>query len=262
MIKSSSTTTIFRTSLLCLSLVYFGLGQSLDDVTRTSGIPAVDRAKVAKELSATIGEHSFWTGIQLPTAKLHAIIFDAQKTQENRDSDFDVLAIVPDINATYRYRLCEQRAIPVGRTEGWLTWLYSDANRVGADEYGNQVISQFHKFIAHAKRSDETLTIASGSAALFRVHPELKATRLAEIQRAAGELFHKRPLRLLVANFSETTEQINALAPGLGEMVTFSVNHSCAAKDRVEVGREVPLKPVRPELRARIEANSTILTLR
>ncbi len=262
MIKSSSTIAIFRTSLLCLALVYLSYGQSFNDVAGTSVISALKHPNVVNELTARIGEESFWAGIQLPTRNLRAIVYEAQSPQVSGSVDFDALVIVPEIDATYQYRLCGKKIIPVNRTEEWLTWRYADSARINADEYMRQQESQFGNFISRAKRSDETLKVGSGPDALFRIDSKLKTARLSEIEKAAGNLFHKRPLRLTVADFSATTEQINALVPALGKMVTFSVTQSCTAEDRVEVGREVPLKSIRSDLRARIETNSTTLTMK
>jgi hypothetical protein len=128
--------------------------------------------------------------------------------------------------------------------------------------YLSSQLARFSDFVVHARRIEHALTIDSDPSVLFRVDSEFGIHRTAQIEHAARTLFHKRPLSLTIAGFSRNTDQILALVPSLGKLVTFSVVHSCSGDESIEIGRIEPLKSIRPDLRKRIEANSKIAAIK
>ena len=85
--------------------------------------------------------------------------------------------------------------------------------------------------------------------------------RITQLKDAARRLFGKRPMRMVVADFSVRTEQIDALVPQIGKMVTFSVSQGCESNGKLVVGKEVPLSSVRADLLKRIRENSTTIEI-
>lgn len=165
-----------------------------------------------------------------------------------------VLAIVPALNATYRFQLCG-RTLVVQEASGI-------SPKIAPEKYLSDELARFSGFVAHAKKSVQVLTISSSPSALFHADAEFKARRISQIRDAAEELFQGRPLQVTIADFSPFTDQINALIPAIRQMVTFSVVRSCSARDVVSVGRELPLASIRVALRKRIEANSIVTSIR
>ena len=262
-IKYSSTTAALHTSgqvalwavLLCQCLMLPALGAQPSAETY---------AAIASDVGTEISERSYWYGIPVPTEAMRLIVFAADgRSFGEAQSSFDILAILPDLNATYRYCSCGgNEPVLVQRENGWLTWPYPGGKKIDSEEYEREQTSRYATFIAHAKKSEHTVMSTSDPAKLFQVDPHVKVVRLAQIEHAAKRLFDKRPLRIIVANFSSRTEQIDGVIPALGEMVTFSVLHSCKGRATVEVGRETRLRLVRSGLRKRIEANGTVLEIR
>lgn len=218
---------------------------------------------VANDVSAIVSEQSFWSAAPLTTSELRLIVFhDAEAAQLEKKPSFDVLAILPELNSLFEYRVSGNDLILAGREEGWQTWPYPGGGKVDADKYLAQQLSRFADFVSHAKRGEQTARIDTSPTTIFHIDAQLKAARLAQIEHAAKELFKKRPLRLIIANFSSRTDQICAVIPTLDQMVTFSVARSPNNETTVEVGRETPLKSIRAELRQRIETNSSVLVIR
>jgi hypothetical protein len=220
-------------------------------------------SSIDADLRAQVGERSFWFGPPLQASEIRVVIFQAAGTNSSiTKREFEALAIVPDMNATYKYSFCGDDLHTAAREGGWVAWPEPESKKIPPDEYLAQQISQYSEFVAHARRIDQALTISSEATTLFHVKAEFRGRRLLQIQNAANSLFHKRPLRMAVANFSEFTEQIFVLIPDINEMVTFSVIKACSGTETVQVGREVPLSAVRSDLRKKIEATSTIVLLK
>jgi hypothetical protein len=125
--------------------------------------------------------------------------------------------------------------------------------------------SEFSRFIAQAREYDGSVTIDPRPSAreLFTGPPEFRKKRVEQIEAAAGRYFHTRPLKLIIADFSVFTRQINVVIPARGEMDTFSVvQPSCGQEETVELGRELPLRSIDPALREKIRRNSIAVTMR
>jgi hypothetical protein len=262
MTRCSSRIAIIPISILGLVLALSAGAQNLVSVTPAQE-PLVVHSGVVEDVSASLGERSFWDGIPLPVSAIPVVIFQTSgPTAPSATFDYDALVIVPELNAAYKYRFCGERVFRVWKEDLWITWTpwawSPGGKKVGSDDYLAQQISRFSDFVSHAKRIDRILEISTDPAKLFHVDPQFKAQRLAQIQRAATELFHK-PLRIEVADFSDSTEEIDTLIPAIGQMVTFHVSRACSKADEVEVGKEYPLQATRSELRKKIEANSTVL---
>jgi hypothetical protein len=224
---------------------------------------SVAHPSVDADLRAQLGERSFCFGPPLPATEMRLVLFQAAETNGSAmQREFDALAILPDINATYKYRFCGDRLLTVGGEGRWVAWPEPESKKISPDEYLAQQISRFSEFVAHAGRVDQALTVGSEATTLFHVDAEFKGRRLLQIQNAANSLFRKRPLRMTIADFSEFTDQIFVLIPDISEMVTFSVIQACSGTATVQVGREVPLSSVRSDLRKKIEENSTIVLLK
>jgi hypothetical protein len=259
MIKYSSSILTIRISVLCLAFGFAAVvpapsGQSQQSVTYS---------RIANDIRADTGERSFWDEIPLPTSEVRLIIFEVDDPKVVASAaTFDALAIVPELNATYKYRICGERVLRVWSEDGWITWtpwVWSPGGKkINPDDYTAQQISKFSDFVSHAKRTDRVLTITRDPAILFDADPEFKAQRMAQIRQAAKEFYHKS-VRIEVASFSEATNQINTVIPAAGEMVSFTVIRECSKEDDVEVGKVYPLRSVRSDLWKKIEANSTTL---
>jgi len=222
-------------------------------------------SRIADDIQADVGERSFWDRIPLPASEVRLVVFEANNAQTTgARADYDALAFVPELNATYEYRFCGEHVLRVWQEDLWITWTrwaWSPGGKeVSADEYLAQKSSQFSDFVVRASRTDQTLALSSDPARLFRVSPEFKAQRTAQIQEAAARLFHKR-LQMQVANFSEYSDKINALIPSIDQMVTFNVVRACSEPDEIVVGRDYPLSATRSDLRKKIEANNTTVAI-
>lgn len=220
-------------------------------------------SRIADDIQAHVGERSFWDQIPLPALEVRLVVFAADNTQTaTARADYDALAIIPELNATYEYRFCGERVLRVWQEDLWITWTpwtwSPGGKRLNADDYLAQTVSRFADFVSRAIRMDQTLALSSDPARLFRVSPEFKAQRIAQIQEAATQLFHQR-LQMQVANFSEYSDKIDALIPLIDQMVTFNVVRACSEPDEVVVGRDYSLRTIRPDLRTKIEANYTII---
>jgi hypothetical protein len=262
MIKYSSSILITRISLLCLAVGFAAIALAPAAQSQQSVI----YSGIANDISADTGERSFWDEIPLPASEVRLIIFEADDPKGGGSATaFDALAIVPELNATYEYRLCGERVLRVWSEDLWITWtpwVWSPGGKkIDPDEYTTRQISKFSDFVSHAKRTDRVLGLTRDPATLFHARPDFKAERIAQLRQAAMEFFRKS-LRIEVANFSEATNQINTVIPATGEMVTFSVIRECSKDDDVEVGKVYPLRSVRPDLWKKIEANSTTLLVK
>ncbi len=264
MIKYSSIIQIIRTSFLCFAIGFLTQAQSSAPTTMGHEV-SVARSNIANGIKADVGERSFWDGIPLPSTEMRLIIFEADNAKRDQTvSEFDALAIVPELNSVFEYRFCSGRVLLVSEEQLWITWSpwqwSPGGKRLSSDEYMAQQMSRFSDFTSHAKRQDQDLAISSDPAELFHVDPQFRTRRIAQIQHAAMEMLHKR-LQIRVANFSQFTDKIDAVLPGAGEMVTFTVHRSCSGEDTVEWGKDLPLKSIRVDLRKRIEANSSVVEI-
>jgi hypothetical protein len=260
--RYSLLTAIITTSLVLLVLGSLALHQD-SRVLASPRKSVVTHTSIDADLRAQVGERSFWFGPPLPAPEIRVVIFQAARTNSSIiQREFDTLAIVPDMNATYKYSSCDADLLTEAREGGWVAWPEPESKKIRPEEYLAQRISQYSDFVAHARRINQTLTVSSEAATLFHVDAEFRSQRLLQIQNAANSVFHKRPLRMAVAYFSEFTDQIFVLIPDINEMVTFSVIKVCSGTETVQVGREVPLSAVRSDLRRKIEATSTIVLLK
>lgn len=256
MIKSFFSTLIFLTSIVCVN-GWLSMRRQAQPIAPSSDATV----EVISDIQANVGERSFWDDIVLPSSKLDVTIFLARGGSTSAaDSEPDILAIVPELNSTYEYRTCEPRVLKVRKQESWVTWSGSWAsvspNKVDARTYMSQQITKFSALISRSKRIDRTLTISRDPKRLFHPDPEFQGRRIAQIEVAAKALVDK-PFRMRIGDFSESTDQIQAIVPSIGQMVTFTVIRSCSKGDSVEVGKEHPLSAVRSSLRNKLEANST-----
>lgn len=212
-----------------------------------------------KQLEAYISEEHFWEGNELPARKLRVVLFVSSSGHNGGDDACEVLAIVPDLNATYKFRFCGAGSIPEG---GWTEWAGVPPQEFAPDKYLANELARFPDIVAHAKRTENVLEISSDPATLFRLDPTVKARRISQIEQAADAAFHQRPLEIRIANFSAYTHQINVFIPAAKQMVTFSVIGKCTGEATVSIGRELSLGSIRDDLRKRIEGNSVISVIR
>ena len=259
MTKYSSTITIMRISLVWLSVMVSVQAQNtLSGASR--GVRA-SQLEMIEDIKADVGERNFWGGIALPSRDLRLVLFETASSSIGTGASFDALAILPDLNAIYKYRLCGRKFLSVGQEGGWLTWSHPGGKQVSPDEYLTKQLARFADFVNRAKRSDQALSIESDPSSLFHPDSVLRGQRVAQIKSAIRTLFH-RPLKVKIAAFSQFTSQIHVLIPEIGEMVTISVMRPCSEAESVEVGREVPLKSVRKDLLDKIEVNSAVIAIK
>jgi hypothetical protein len=249
---------IIRISAQLLFLAFAGLTQ------QTVAAKSVDKGfncelASAEQLEAHISEEGFWEGDTLPARQLRLVLFLSTDDISTEDRSCEVLAIVPDLNATYKFRFCSEGSIPEG---GWAEWAGTPSQKVAPDTYLATELSRFSDFVAHARKEERILTTNSDPLILFRFEPALKARRIAQIEHATETAFHEQHLKIRIANFSALTHQINVLIPAVKQMVTFSVINGCTGEDKVSIGRELSLGSIRADLRKRIEANSTVSVIR
>ena len=249
--KCSLATAIIRISALLLVCVSLVGAQSL------SGNQ--DTAAITQSLSAYVAEQSFWRGIAAPS-QIRAVLFAAdQDEQATSDRDKSDLAIVPDLNATFKFRVCAHEIVSEGGSVNWLGWSDSTSSKIPSEDYEQKELEHWSSLIQRAHRSEILLTVSSDPRVLFAPAAEFKELRVSEIQTASEDLFHRKGLRMTIAKFSPYTQQINAIVPALGKMVTFTVIPSCSGKGNVDVGRIVALDSVRRDLRSRIEENGIVV---
>jgi hypothetical protein len=235
----------FTHILALASVLVIGSGRGL-----CSGpLPEV-ASVVIEKIAAHIAEERFWGLMPAGRAKLDLVLFVANKGYEK--ADFDLLAIVPQINETLEMRNC-QRQPPVF-VQGWG---HSDSSKDRPDEYLKKELEHFPELISRANRYDTVISIASDPVALFKLQPALRNKRVEQIKSALSQLIPQRPLRIRIAYFSALSDQIEVLVPQVDEMFTMSVVHESCDKESVQVGRELALRSIRPDLKEKIEKYST-----
>jgi len=249
--KCSLATAIIRISALLLVCVSLVRAQSLSENQ--------DAAAVTQSLSAYVAEQSFWRGIIAPSQVRVVLFVASQGEQVTSERDKSDLAIVPDLNATFKFRVCAHEVISEGGSVNWLGWSDSTASKVPSEDYEEKEVEHWSSLIQRSHRSEILLTVSPDPQVLFSPRPEFKQLRVSEIQTAAEDLFHRKGVRMTIAKFSPYTQQINAIVPALGKMVTFTVVPSCSGKGNVDVGRIVALNSVRRDLRSRIEENGIVV---
>lgn len=250
--STSINTGIIRISVLWLAL--FAITQaSISGPSQRQERRDPDRL-VVDHLSAIIAEDNFWRGSSLPEHEAVVLYWQKASASVGIAGNSEVLAIVPALNATYRFKLCSETLV---LQEG-----SGISPKIAPEKYLNGEIVRFSDFVARARRSDQVLTINSVPATLFHAGAEFKARRISQIRNAADGLYRERPLQMTIAEFSPFTDQINTLIPRTQQMVTFSVVHSCSSADVVSVGRVLPLASISADLRKRIAANSIDTTIR
>lgn len=238
--------------LAVLALLAVGYGQ------RTAAPESI-----SAPIAAYISEQSFWRGATLPSKQVQLVLFLRRDSSSASNASTEVLAIVPELNATFRSRLCGETLLPEGGWTGWLGWIDSTSTKIDPDEYLKTEISRFTEVVRAAQRSDTTLSLGEPDpAVLFKIDRKNRDRRIAQIEEVAGELYQSRPLRMRISDFSEFTTQINAEFPDQGTMVTFAVIRGCRGADKVVVGKELPLRSVRADLRKLIEENCILATVR
>jgi hypothetical protein len=208
--KFSSVTAIIRINVLLLVCVSLVRAQSQSSSQAT--------ATITDSLSAYVAEESFWRGIIVPS-QVRAVLFVAsQDEQAPSERDKSDLAIVPDLNATFKFRVCAHELISEGGSVNWLGWPDSTSSKVTSEEYEKRELEHWSSLIQRAHRSEILLTISPDPQVLFSPPPEFKELRLSEIQAAAESLFHRKGLRMTIAKFSPHTQQINAVVPALARL--------------------------------------------
>jgi hypothetical protein len=189
------------------------------------------------------------------------VAFVANQSGTNKaEHAFDALVLVPEANAMYQYRQDGSAAHLVAREEEIHTWPFL-GHKLDPSTYMDRETARFSEFIAHAQRIDRVVSITTDPDKLFDVSQEFRERRASQIERAAKELYHRRGLQIRVANFSEYTEQIDAIIPTLNKLVTFNVLDAGTPEETLVVGREHPLSTILVELRKRIEENSFVVSL-
>lgn len=207
-------------------------------------------SSIADKIAAHIAEDAFWGFVPVQETRLRLVLFVAEKGRNT--AGFDVLAVVPEINETLEMKRCPEE--PAIILQGWGG---SDNQKTEPEQYLHSETSRFADFVAHAERLEETIEISSSPNNLFKPDAAFKAERIKQIKLALAALVHKRPLDMVVANFSKLTDQINVLVPSMRTMYTMSVVHNSCEQETVQVAREIPLASVSPGLRKKIEMYST-----
>lgn len=209
---------------------------------------------IADKITADISEEHFWGFGSINSMELKLTLFIADG--QPNTGDFDVLAVLPEINETLQLRSCQtEPAIIVRDTAN------SDLGKVEATNYLSAEMKRYSSFIIDAKKSERIVHVVSDSNDLFSSDAAFRSKRVEQIKSALGALVHQRPLALKIASFSKFTDQIEVLVPSQGELYTMSVVHTSCSEESVEVGREIALKSVRPDLRKKIEMHSISVTI-
>lgn len=202
--------------------------------------------QIIAKVTAHIAEENFWGYSSLSNLKLNVIFFVADN--EFKIADFDVLAILPEINETLKLQQCQTAPSIVTSGSG-----KSNKSSVQPQQYLTDEMSRFSGFIAHAKRFETLIRIPTDPETVFEADLSFRAKRVAQIKSALGSLVPERPLAIRVAYFSRFTDQINVLVPSRLAMFTMSVVHDSCSDESVEVGRQLSLKSIRPDLRRKID---------
>jgi hypothetical protein len=219
-----------------------------------SGGQSQTESLAADKITADISEEHFWGFGSINSMELKLTLFIADG--QPNTGDFDVLAVLPEINETLRLRSCQtEPAIIVGDTAN------SDLGKVEAINYLSDEMKRYSSFIIDAKKSERIVHVVSDTKNLFTSDAVFRARRVEQIKSALGALVHQRPLALRIGDFSKFTDQIEVLVPSRGESYTMSVVHRSCSEESVEVGRETSLKSVRPDLRKKIETHSISVTI-
>jgi hypothetical protein len=209
---------------------------------------------IGDKIAAYVSERVFWGALPIMGTELKLILFIADK--ETNPRDFDVLAVVPEINETLKLRSCQAGPAIIVSGSG-----NSDPGLVEASKYLSGEIGRYSSFISTATKSERIIHVVTDPANLFSADAGFRSKRVEQIKSALGALVHQRPLALKIASFSKFTDQIDALVPSRGKLYTMSVVHTSCSEESVEVGRETTLKSVRPDLRKNIELHSIPVTI-
>ena len=238
--------------LLAVVLVVAAIGVGSN---RKSDVESLVTEKMADYLS----EEEFWGFLPETTGDLKVVLFVATDyvIDNANASDFDVLAIVPEVNLTLEMRKCEEE--PAIVVQGW--GASKDAKKEPSEYLRNQIQS-LSNFVSHARRYETLVPITSDPVKLFNVERALRTKRIEQITSVLRELIPQRPLTVRVAYFTRSADNIDVLVPSFGRMYTMGVAHKCSGEDSVVHGRETRLKMVRPDLRKKIEKYSTLEVIR
>jgi hypothetical protein len=214
-----------------------------------SGGRPQSESRVVEKIAAHISEENFWAPVSTNKSELKLILFTGD--EKPNSADMDALAVIPEINETLKIQMCQtEPAIILGGSAN------SDFGKVEAIKYLGDELARYADFVAHSKKSETIVRVISDPSKLFSSDAAFNAKRIDQIKAALGALVHERPLALRVSSFSKLTDQIEVLVPPRGEAYTMSVIHSSCSDESVEVGREIPLKSIRPDLRRKIEVHS------
>jgi hypothetical protein len=221
--------------------------------------PNIDTASSVEvsRLQNDVNEANYWSDKPLTQRQVKAEIF----ARSTSDTEHEVLAIIPDLNATYLYKRCGKSLLLVDSDEEWLLWNIQNERPIPSDTYEQKETKKYASLISASDKFVATIHIDPEGPSLFKIDSKEKRSRLKDIQEAAANLFQERPLDIRVAPFSENTSQINAIIPSRSDFVTFSlVRHTCG-DGTVQVGRVLPLKAIRPLLREKIEKRGSAINI-
>jgi hypothetical protein len=248
-----TSTLILRIRFCCFLFCLLGPLQTppiAQDRARTT----LDTQELMGVVRAQLNEERFWdirpTGRTDSTVVLFIRRQQPEKTLRGDFSDFDALAILPELNLTFEYQICGNEPFLVVGSGS------SSTAPIEAKEYLATEEKRMSEFIAQAKEFTSSVQIQDNAADLFKVEPEFERKRIEQIKLALKTYVHKRPVTIRIAKFSKFTKQIAALAPSLGQMFMVSVVNRTCGQESVEIGKIHSLKSVRAELRSKIDANS------
>ena len=251
--KISSSTS--RTSLALALLFAMGTaGAGLSSDTQSK-----DGLLISQKVADYLSGQEFWGFLPATSGdlKLELFIADHPVIDPPNSSEFDVLAIVPEVNLTLQLKRCEEQ--PPIFVQGWGA---SKEAKQQPDEYLRKEVSRFSDFVAHAKKDEILVPITTDPVKLFNADPAIRAERIEQIKSVLSELLPSRPITIRVADFSRLADSIEVLVPSLARMYTMGVLYHCGAKEAVVESRVYRLKIVRPDLRQKIETYSTAEVIR
>lgn len=218
---------------------------------------------VVDAISARISDESFWLGEPL-TRERPSIVLYSKSAGEKSTTNTQVLAIVPDLNATYKFQVCGTNLI---LEEGWgpsIGTNSAETQSLSQDKYLRHELDRFSDFISGSIKSEDFLSLSSDPNKLFTGSAVLKAQRTSQIRMAAMNLFQGRgPLRMVVGDFSPLTTEIRAFLPATKQAVVFNVVDSCDGEQIVAVGRVRRLGSNAADRAfiGRIEAHGGVITI-